>query len=376
MLTSRLLWPLRATALAAGLLAATLPAASALAAPAQHAASPAKRQLDQLADQFHRARAQFDPLLFATANGDSRYDDQIGMAIAPAVRAKQFALYRSMQGQLSRIPTTGLADADQLSHALLAYELDAALALAPFPEHLLPLNHFDNVPATLANYAGGAGSQPLGTVKQYQAYLKRVVQLSAWLDQAMLNMREGIKQGVVQPRSIVQAMLPQFRALRSASVEQSVYYSPVLRMPASFSPSDKARLTKAYHGAVQQLAPRLDKLLAFLENDYLAASRASAGWSALPNGAAWYQARVQDSTNLPLAPQTIHELGLKEVARIEQSLAGVASQLGYSGPMAAFQNMTPEQKQAMIQQFQSRMQQGGGNGPGFMQGLFGMGQNG
>ena len=163
------------TALRATALAACLLAGSALAAPgapgrplAASTPAPVKRQLDQLAAAFHRARASFDPLLFATANGDSRYNDQLGLAISPQVRAEQFALYRALQKQLMSVHRDQLGAQEQLTYDLLSYELNNAMQLESFPEHLLPLNQFDNVPSTLANYAGGTGSQPLGTVKQYQ----------------------------------------------------------------------------------------------------------------------------------------------------------------------------------------------------------------
>jgi len=332
--------------LAASLLASPLALSPALAARStQQHPTQASRQLAQLAKDFHVSRAHFDPLLFATANGDSRYNDEIGMAIAPAVRAKQFATYRAMQKRLAKIPRAQLADQDKMTLDLLAYELDAALALAPFPEHLLPLNHFDNIPSTLANYAGGTGSQPLGTVKQYQDYLGRVRQLTPWIDQAIANMREGIKQGIVQPKTITQAMLPQMAALRSATPEASVYYSPVTRMPATFSDADKQRLARDYRAAVEKLNPALERLVRFLETDYLPASRDSTGWSALPNGDAWYKARINDSTNLPLTPQQVHELGLKEVARISTQMQGLMGKLGYDGPAQAFPQWVRDQKQ-------------------------------
>ncbi|MBY0242267.1 MAG: DUF885 domain-containing protein [Burkholderiaceae bacterium] len=338
------------TVLAASLLAASITSLPAQAAPATkpaatQQASAAQRQLAQLAKEFHVARARFDPLLFATANGDSRYNDQIGMAIAPAVRAKQFATYRQMQTRLAAIARAPLHGPDQMTMDLLAYELEAALALAPFPEHLLPLNHFDNIPSTLANYAGGTGSQPLGTVKQYQDYLSRVRQLTPWIDQAIANMREGVKQGIVQPKSITLAMLPQMAALKSATVESSAYYSPIKRLPASFGAADKARLTRDYRAAVQRLNPALERLVRFLEAEYLPASRDSTGWSALPNGAQWYAARINDSTNLPLTPQAVHELGLKEVARISGQMQGLMGKLGYDGPAQAFPQWVRDQKQ-------------------------------
>lgn len=342
---------MRPTRLSTAMLAATLLACpftltAANPAPlAQQQSSQASRHLAQLANEFHAARARFDPLLFATANGDSRYNDQIGMAIAPAVRAKQFATYRKMKARLAKVPRAQLAPQERMTLDLLAYELDAALSLARFPEHLLPLNHFDNVPSTLANYAGGTGSQPLGTVKQYEDYLSRVRQLAPWIDQAVANMREGIKQGIVQPKAITQAMLKQMAALRSASADASVYYSPIKRMPAAFGATDQERLARDYRAAVEKLNPALERLVRFLETDYLAASRESTGWSALPNGDAWYKARINDSTTLPLTPQEVHDLGLKEVARISTQMQSLMGKLGYDGPAQAFPQWVRDQKQ-------------------------------
>jgi len=327
---------LTATLLATALLGtcATLPASAAPRSKHNESAKGgnAQQQLARIAADFHRARCRFDPLLFATANGDSRYDDQLGLAISPKVRAQQFNLYRAMQKQLMALKRNQLNAQDQLTFELLTYELNNAMQLESFPEHLLPLNHFDNVPSTLANYADGNGSQPLNTVAQYRAYLSRLNQLPGWIDQAIANMRAGIHSGVVQPTAITQALLPQMRALRASSTEASIYYSPVKHFPASFSAAEQKQLSAAFHSSVEKgIAPALNRLVQFLETDYLPASRASTGWSALPNGAAWYAARIKDSTNLPLQAETIHALGLKEVARIQQQMAEVAPKLGYTG---------------------------------------------
>ncbi|HWJ95615.1 MAG TPA: DUF885 family protein, partial [Telluria sp.] len=217
---------LRSTALAAALLCGAGLAHPALAAPTATAAPAQVKQLDRLADEFYVARAKFDPLLYATANGDSRYNDQIGMAISPKVRAKQFALYHKMQARLKAIDRARLSEKDQLNYDLLAFDLGAALDLEQFPEHLLPLNQFDNIPSTLANYASGTGSQPLTNPKQYRDYLARLNALPAWIDQAIINMKEGMRTGVVLPKALTVKMLPQFQQLRSSSVEASIFYTP------------------------------------------------------------------------------------------------------------------------------------------------------
>lgn len=292
-----------------------------------------KKQVDQLADAFYEARAKFEPMMMATANGDSRFDDQIGLSIAPKNRARQFALYHQMQDKLKKIPRDKLADKEQLNYDLLAFELDSALNFEHFPEYLLPINQMDNVPSTVANYASGTGSQPLHTVKQYGAYLNRLKQLTPWIDQAIANMREGIKQGVVHPKAITIAMLPQFKQLHSAKVEDSIFYSPITRMPAEFSRADQQKLKLAYQTTISKhLNPAVQRLVHFLETDYLKAGRDSTGLSALPNGANWYQARIKDHTTTNLKPEEIHALGLKEVARIQQQWDVLGPQLGYSGP--------------------------------------------
>jgi uncharacterized protein (DUF885 family) len=288
--------------------------------------------VDRLADRFYVARAKFDPLLYATANGDSRYDDQIGMAISPSVRAKQFALYHTLQKQLQAIDRKQLSQKEQLNYDVLGFEIGAMLDLERFPEHLLPLDQFDNVPSTLANYASGTGSQPLTNPKQYRAYLSRLNQLPGWIDQAIANMKEGMRTGVVLPKALTAKMLPQFKQLASKTPEASIFYTPIKNMPAQFSSKDKQDLTAAYRHAVAKIGPALERLSKFIEAEYLPASRATAGLGALPNGAAWYQARIKHNTNLPLTPGEIHELGLKEVARIQQQMSELGPKLGYTGP--------------------------------------------
>jgi uncharacterized protein (DUF885 family) len=245
---------------------------------------------------------------------------------------KQFALYHKMQKQLQGIARDKLSERGQLNYDVLAFEIGAMLDLEPFPEHLLPLNQFDNVPSTLANYASGTGSQPLSTPKQYRAYLGRLNQLPGWIDQAIANMKEGMRQGVVLPTALTAKMLPQFQQLRSATPDASIFYTPVNIMPAQFSSKDKQELTAGYRQAVGRIGPALDRLARFIENDYLPAGRSTAGYGALPNGQAWYQARIRHNTNLPLTPGEIHALGLKEVARIRQQMAELAPKLGYTGP--------------------------------------------
>lgn len=313
--------------------AATAPAAPAGKVSAEVAASANKAVL-AIADEYYDAAARFEPI-GATENGDNRFDNQLGLSISPAKRAAQFKLYRKFQQRLQAIKPYQLDVKGRINYDILQYELQGLIAMERFPEHLLPINQMDSIPVTLANYAGGEASQPIGTVKEYDAYLSRVSQMPAWIDQAIANMREGIRKGVTQPQAIMISALPQFQHLVSATPEASIYYTPITKLPATFADADKQRLTAAYRKTIHdKVMPALLRLSTFLEKEYVPACRTSTGLGALPDGAAWYQARVANATTTSLKPDEIHAIGLKEVARIQGQFAILGPKLGYDGPAA------------------------------------------
>jgi uncharacterized protein (DUF885 family) len=341
---------IKPAALATALLLAGVPlahnAGAATAAPSARAAAPAQKRLLALAGEYYDAVARFDPMS-ATANGNNRYDDQLGLTISPQRRAQQFALYRQYAKRLHAIPRAQLGREDRISYDILDFELKSLLSLAPFPDHLLPLEQMSSMPVMLANLASGESSQPINTVKQYEAYLSRLQQLPGWVDQAIVNMREGMRTGVVQPKALMASLLPQLKSLAAATADTSAYAAPVHKLPASgFSAADQQRLAAAYRDTVgAKVLPALARLAAFIETDYLPACRDTAGYGALPNGAAWYQAYVALQTTTALKPDEIHAIGLQEVARIQQQMAAVGAKLGYTGPAAGLPLWVSKQPQ-------------------------------
>jgi uncharacterized protein (DUF885 family) len=335
-------------ALAAAAVLAWAPVGAREATPAAAATHPAQvtsegKRLNALADEYYDAVARFDPVS-AGESGDNRFYDQIGMSIAPSVRAKQFVLYHGYQERLKKIDRTKLNQRDQTSYDILDYELATALRFEPYPEHLLPLNQMDSLPVTLANYSSGQGAQPLVTVRDYKAYLNRIDQLGPWIDQAIANMREGMKRGVVQPKPLMVSALPQFKQLVADKPEASIFYTPVKNIPANFSAADRKRLTDDYRSTIDtKLNPALARLASFIEKEYLPACRTSTGWSALPNGKEWYLARVASQTTTSLTPEQIHQTGLSEVARIQGEYARIGPKMGYNGPAAGLPTWVSKQ---------------------------------
>ena len=323
-----------ALALLTGLLQAPAHAANPVAALDSKANAQQQKRLHHLFNDYYVANARFNPI-DATFSGDNRFDDQLGMSISPKERAEQFARYRSFAKRLHTINPTLLSRADRTSYEILDYELTSALSFKDFPDHLLPIDQMGSTPISLAKFASGKGSQPLTTPKEYRAYLSRITQLSAWIDQAIANMRVGMKRGVVLPQALIVSALPQYQKLVTSTPEASVFYTPINNLPTSFSAVDKRALTARYHAEIRKkLNPALARLALFLELEYLPEGRKSAGLGQLPNGAKWYLANVAESTTTSLQPDQLHAIGQKEVARIQEQFERIGPKMGYTGAPA------------------------------------------
>ena len=311
--------------------AANVPASTPATSNVNAKSQADSRQLLKLADYYYDQQAAFEPIS-ATYIGDNRYDDRLPLTLNPLIKAKHTAVLTHIAQQLSRIHRDNLSENDQVTYDCLKYELDAALKMAKFDDILLPINQMDSIPVTLAQFASGQSAQSLTTVANYEAYLNRLKLLPAWLKQATINMRTGMRRGIVLPKALVISTLPQYKDLLADKAEDQAYYQPIKNFPSTFSDKDKSRLTKAYRDVIQQTTlPALREFNQFLNKEYLPASRTTTGWGALPNGQEWYKAWVQDQTTTQLTPEQIHAIGLKEVARIQGEYATLGPRLGYTG---------------------------------------------
>ncbi len=304
------------------------------------AADPAvapNAKLAQIADRYFEDHLVLNPLEASSLTGEARFDSQLNVTIAPAQLAKVRALSQRVLKQLTAIDEKKLSPADQMTYAVLKRQLAEQLEGDKFPSELMPIDQYGGLPVYLAQLGSGQDIQPLKTVKNYDDYLQRLSKLPAWIDQSIINMREGIKRGVVMPKPLIVSGAPSIKALAEKDIEKSVFYTAIKNMPATFAAKDRARLTTKYRQTIQQkLLPSAIKLNTFLENEYLPKTRTSAGIAAIPNGAAWYAYQVKHHTTTDMKPDGIHELGLKEVARIRAEMAKVQAGYKFEGSVTEF----------------------------------------
>jgi uncharacterized protein (DUF885 family) len=183
----------------------------------------------------------------------------------------------------------------------------------------------------------GANAQPFETVQDYEHWLKRLDGLVVWMDQAIANMRVGVEKGAVQPRAVMEKVLPQLDAMIVPRAEDSQYFAPLKRFPESVAQADRDRLIAAYTQALEaKLLPAYRRLRDFVRDEYLPRTRATVAWTALPDGEAWYAFHVQEHTTTALTPDEIHAIGLGEVRRILGEMDGVRQRVGFDGDLEAF----------------------------------------
>ncbi len=323
--------------LALSLIACTAPqqagpgATAAVAAPAAESA-----KLGRVVDDYFEEYLKLNPIL-ATSIGDPRYNDRFVVSIRPDVRAADEKLERDYLARLGTVDRSRLSDADRITYDVFKSGREREIEGFRFRDDLIPLNQFYSVANSFAQLGSGNGLQPFKTVKDYDDFLKRMDGFVEWVDQAIVNMRIGVTKGYTLPRVLAERVLPQLDAHIVGKPEDSLYWGPVRNMPAEFSAADRERLTAAYRAAIEtKIVPSYRKLRDFMRDEYLPQCRTTVGLDKLPDGKAWYEYRVREITTTNYTPAQIHEIGLREVARIRAEMQGVMAQVGFKGSLDDF----------------------------------------
>ena len=241
---------------------------------------------------------------------------------------------------LAQIDRAKLDETDQLAYDVFQYTQTRALAGMSDEMRALtevrPLNHFFGFHNSYPNLASGIGAAPFKTLANYEDNLSRHDDYIAYLGRAIQRFREGMKSGVLETKLTVGIMVTQLTTQLDTPVAESQFMGPTKQFPESFSAEDKARLTAAYEAKTREIYTATAALRDFLRDEYLPAARDSIGLSQMKGGPALYRLLVEDSTTLPLDPETIHQLGLSEVARIKAEMVKLQREVKFKGTLNQF----------------------------------------
>jgi len=296
----------------------------------------ADERLNGVLERYFEESLELNPVL-ATSIGDNRYNDRFPVTISDEYRAKNRSIAERYLAEASRIDSSILLPQNRLSQEIFIRNLRNTLEGYKYPSYLIPLNQFFSTASSFAQLGSGTGLHPFKTVKDYDDFLSRVSGFEEWVDTAISRMRQGIAAGVVQPRILMERTLPQLEAHVVSDVKTSLFYKPVQNFPSTFSDAEKRRLTADYERAIRErIVPAYSRLHNFVRDEYLPKTRSTVGLSAQPGGRAWYAYLVESTTTTKLTPDEIHEIGLREVARIHSEMEKVKREVGFQGDLQAF----------------------------------------
>ncbi len=297
------------------------------------ARTAAAADLERLLEDHWELRLREHPQ-FATYVGDRRYDDRLADA-GEAAEARRAAADRVMLRRAAAIDRDGLDPQERISLAIFERQRRESLAAHAFGAWMMPVSPrwgFHVAFATLPD------KQPLDSVADYEAYLKRLAAFGDHADQHIQVMRRGIARGLVLPAVIMRGMTATAEAGGRETDERVERLSaPFERFPKSISAADQKRLRRAGRSVIEAgVAPAYRRFDRFLVETYVPAGRASVGVSELPGGKAWYRECVKRFTTLSLTPEEIHATGLAEVARIRHEMEAIIASVNFAGDFGEF----------------------------------------
>ncbi len=259
----------------------------------------------------------------ATAFGDYRYNDRLADHSLEAIPRRNGA-DKALLSRLEAIPTDGFSDRDQLSHDLLVRSLQQRLADFDLKEYEMPINMQGGIHTGLADLPL---SVPFATVKQYEDYIARLHQIPRALSQTTEVLRAGVRDGLKPVRFLLEKIPAQCQGI----IDANPFLRPTKRYPASVSIEDQKRLTQQITDAINsEVIPAYKAFAEFIRTEYAPQGRIALAITSLPDGAKRYQNAIYNRTTTRMTADEIHQLGLREIDRIQAEMTVIARKQGFA----------------------------------------------
>lgn len=268
----------------------------------------------------------------ATSFGDPRYNDRWA-DLSPAALTRSDQLDHKVLEDLARIPRASLPAAEQLNYDLFEREYRNRVEAFPLKTYLFSFTHRDSVASAnevseLIDFKG---------VKNYEDWIARLRAFGTYVDQNIALLQQGVKERRTQPLSVMSRIPSQIEQQLVAKPDDSPFFKPFNKFPESIDAAERERLSTAARAAIGEVViPAFRRLDQFFAHDFLPKLRKSDGIWDTTDGGAYYQNRIRYHTTTSLTADEIHEIGLKEVARIRGEMDKLIAQVGFKGSFQDF----------------------------------------
>lgn len=292
----------------------------------------------------------------ATAVGDYRYNDQLSDYSMAAV-TRRHDISAGYLKRIQAIDPSGFTEEDRTSHDLFLRNLQEGQDDYDLKTYEMPVSMLGGPHTSLADLPL---AMPFDSVKHYEDYIARLRKIPTALTQTEDVLRAGVRDHLTMVKFLAAKIPAQCQGIIAADP----FLKPTQKFPASFSDTDKQRLTKAITDAVNtEVLPAYKQFAAFLEKEYVPAGRPEISIESLPDGKRRYQAAIRRSTTTEMTPEQIHTIGLKEFDRIVGEMTALAKANGYAD-LPSFRNKVeadlkykPRSEQAIVDDFDKYIKQ-------------------
>lgn len=262
---------------------------------------------------------------FASMLGDRRYNDQVSDVSAAAV-ARELASAKRFLTRFEAIRTTAFSEQEKLNRDLMVRDLRETIAAARFRNWQMPVNQQAGIHLGAAQLPS---LLPFATVKDYDDYIVRLGKLPKVLEDTRANMTLGMRAGLMPPRFLLEKVAAQAEGIAASRGSQSPFAQPLEKMPQNIPEAEKERIRAGVIDAIDRsVIPAYVSFARFVRDEYAPKGRSEVGIWSLADGKERYAFQVRAQTTTTLTPEEIHQIGLREVARIEGEMLEIAKRLG------------------------------------------------
>ena len=312
--------------------------AFALAVPAW--AGPVE-DFQNLQDDYWATILKDNPL-FASQVGVKDYDRELS-EISIAEFDRQTAEAAGFLKRLNAIPADSLSGADQAGRAIMKRQLEAQIEGNRFGQRML----LYSILGSYHNNVAGMGEQlAFRTRSDYDNYLARLAlvpsRMKAYSDMSVMAAKQGYTQPCVTMTDFAQTIIGSI----AEDPSKSRFYAPfAAKRPAAVSEAEWSSLQQRARTVISgPITASYRDFGATYARDIKDKCRTDVSVSSMPQGKEYYAFQVQQQTTTNLSPEEIHQIGVKEVARIRAEMEQVAKKAGFASREAMIADMRSNPK--------------------------------
>jgi uncharacterized protein (DUF885 family) len=252
--------------------------------------------------------------------------------VDPASQAMRLRTWQDVLQRLDTIPRAELSPVEQINFDVYRPQIQALIADQQFREYEMPANS----DTTFWTDIGYTARRQYRRVQDYRNWIGQMQDIPRYFHEQMDEMRAGLKRGFTPPRVTLEGRDASITAVTDATPEASLFYTPFQDMPGIAEADKKSLRDQAINTIRDTVQPAYRELLTFFRAEYLPGTRTTLAAYDLPEGQAYYRARIRQFTTLDQDPAAIHAFGESEVARLHGQMLGAMKETGFTGDFPAF----------------------------------------